>query len=1031
MRAPKETMFGATFARRIVVGLTALWISAWPSLAWPLDASLDVSKYGHTQWRNLDGFGPGTIGPIAQTADGYLWLGTPTGLLRFDGVRSVPWRAPPGSDLPDERVRALFGSRDGTLWIGTLRGLASWKDGALVLHPSLKGKTVNAIEEDAEGTMWVGGSGGGKAVLCAIREGNSECHGADGSLGRAILALYRDASSGALWAAGGDRVWKWRPQPILSFSLPSPIGALRTLTGTSDGGVVVGTRGQIVKIANDEVTTIQLPAWAQGLIFTKALRDRDGGLWIAASDFGLLHFHDDHLDTYTATEGLSGDHVLGLFEDREGNVWVSTSHGLDRFRPMAAALYARGDGIKGRVASILAARDGSLWASTSAMVYRLNDGHVSDIRPARSATLFEDHRGRIWMASQYEFGYMEAGEFVAASGVPPGTIDGIAEDSKGNIWIADRQAGLLRLLPNATIERTPWAELGSRGRVSTLTIDPADDSLWLGLWSGGVMNVLDGNVRTFLQLRETEGSQGVGQIRVDADGAVWIATRSALTRIKHGRVSKLDHESGLPCEGAYWTLVDERVVWIYSPCGLVQIDRTEMDTWSAAADQGTNMKVKARLLDNWDGVGQPSNVSAVGQIESVQLFTPKAARSVDGRIWVVTGDGIVAVDPARIPTNRTPPPVHVEQITSDGTPYEARAGLRLPPLQRNLEITYTGLSFTVPEQVRFRYRLEGRDADWQDAGNRRQAFYTDLPPGQYRFSVMAANNSGLWNSQGDTMEFSIAPAWWQTDLFRALCACAVAIALYALYRLRVSRLSRQFALALEARVNERLRIARELHDTLLQSFQGLLLRLQTALQLWPNGDGRRILEEGIDQAADAITEGRDAIEGLRAAATETSDLGDAIRALGQVLATDPASPSARFGIEVRGRPRELHPIVRDDVFCIVGEAMRNAFRHAEPKRIDVDIRYDDRMLSVRVRDDGKGMDRSVAQRGRDGHFGLRGMRERAKLIGGKLALWSRLDAGTEIELTIPAARAYAVIAEGAPSGIETTLTGKAADTADT
>lgn len=298
---------------------------------------------------------------------------------------------------------------------------------------------------------------------------------------------------------------------------------------------------------------------------------------------------------------------------------------------------------------------------------------------------------------------------------------------------------------------------------------------------------------------------------------------------------------------------------------------------------------------------------------------------------------------------------------------------------------------------------------------RRQAFYTDLPPGRYRFSVIAANNSGVWNTQGDALEFSISPAWWQADVFRLTSVAAIALVAYALYRMRVSRLSRQFNLSHEARVNERLRIARELHDTLLQSFQGVLLRLQTALQVWPDGQGRRILEESIDQAAGAITEGRDAVQGLRASATDTHELADALRALGETLALDPSRRGIALSMEVQGHTRSLHRVVRDDVFHIAGEALRNAFRHAEPRRVEVEIRYDERQLRVRIRDDGKGMDPAIAQGGREGHFGLRGMRERARLIGAKLTFWSRLDAGTEVEVTVPGARAYAVAADEPPS----------------
>ncbi|WP_172672209.1 sensor histidine kinase [Variovorax paradoxus] len=1009
--------------------MTAIWVFTGACVAWALNPALDISQHGHRAWRDLDGFGLGTVVAIAQTTDGYMWLATPNGVLRFDGVRSVPWRAPAGASLPDTNARALLGTRDGALWIGTLRGLARLKNGALTVFPALAGKAVNAIVEASDGTIWVAGAvlGGDKGVLCAVREGASECHGDDGSLGRSVLGLYQDTSN-ALWVAGTDRIWKWGGQPEVSYALPVPLYTLESMTGTPDGALVVGTRGGLLRLANGMVETLPLPEWGKDLSVNRVRLDRDGALWLGAADHGLLRLYKGRVDTYTPAQGLSGEQVLATFEDREGSLWVSTSKGLDQFRPMAAAAQTRAQGLKGRARSILAARDGSLWATTTGGVYQMTRPQYWEARHSAPASLLEDRRGAIWMASNAGLGHFEGGRYVAAAGIPAGPVDAMAEDAKGNLWVAHQTAGLFRLSPGREPEPTPWTSIGVSARVSTMAVDSADDSLWLGLWSGDMVNLREGRVRNLAPLQNATQWTRINQLRPEPDGSLWVTNMTGLTRIKNGRAARLDEAGGLPCDRVFWTLVDPHGLWLSAPCGLMRIRREELDAWSAAADRGAQAKVKVQLLDQWDGVRQAVSLSTLSQFLINYNFTPKLARSSDGLVWAVTGDDIVRIDPARLPLNDVPPPVRVEQLVSDDKVYEPRAGLQLPALQHNLAIDYTALSFAVPEKVRFRYKLEGRDTDWHDPGQRRQAFYTDLPPGHYRFRVMAANESGLWNQKGDTLDFSIAPAWWQTNVFRATFVLAVLMILYGLHRLRLAQLSRRFSMSLEARVNERLRIARELHDTLLQTFQGLVLRLQTAHQLMPESEGRRILEEGIDQAADAITEGRDAVQGLRATATETSDLADAVRALGQVLAADPATPSARLGVEVHGRARSLHPIVRDDAFRIVGEALRNAFRHAAPTRVEVEIRYDDRQLSVRVRDDGKGMDPRVVRRGREGHFGLHGMRERAKLIGGALTFWSRLDAGTAVELTVPAARAYATESGGARSEQGGTANDHPADT---
>src|SRR5713101_7623767 len=331
-----------------------------------------------------------------------------------------------------------------------------------------------------------------------------------------------------------------------------------------------------------------------------------------------------------------------------------------------------------------------------------------------------------------------------------------------------------------------------------------------------------------------------------------------------------------------------------------------------------------------------------------------------------------------------------------------------------LEIDYTALSFVAPEKIRFRVKLEGRDPDWKDVGNERKAFYSDLPPRNYRFRVEACNNSGVWNEAGASFDFSIDPAYYQTAWFRASCLAALLGLLWALYRYRLHQIARQFNARLDERVNERTRIARELHDTLLQSFHGLLFRFQAVDNLLPArpGEAKQTLESALDDAAQAITEARDAVYELRSSAGVTTDLAVAVTALGEELAAHHATAaesqdSATFLVEVEGTPQDLHPILRDEIYRIAEEALRNAFHHARARRIEVEIRYDDRELRVRVRDDGSGIDPSIlSHEERAGHWGLTGMRERAKRIGGQMELWSGLGDGTEVELRFPASIAY-------------------------
>jgi signal transduction histidine kinase len=439
-------------------------------------------------------------------------------------------------------------------------------------------------------------------------------------------------------------------------------------------------------------------------------------------------------------------------------------------------------------------------------------------------------------------------------------------------------------------------------------------------------------------------------------------------------------------------------LWLGERRGVVHIGGDEVAKYVS----NPSFRVRYELFDALDGLP--------GTFEDP--VNSKEVQGTDGRLWFAASDGIAWLDPTQVSRNALAPPVAIRSVTADGKPYPYWEDVSLPPLTRSVQIQFTALSLSIPERDHFRYKLEGYDKDWRDIGTQRQASYTNLSPRKYRFRVIASNNDGVWNEAGATLDFSVLPAWYQTIWFRSACIAACGLFLWGLYRLRLRQLERQFNMRLEARVSERTRIARELHDMMLQSFQGSLLRFQAATYLLPDRpeEAKRSVESAIDQAEAAITEGRDAVQGLRSSTTVANDLACAITTLGTELAGSESNPNAaEFQVEVEGTPRDLYPILRDEVCRIAGEALRNAFKHARAQRIQVEIRYDERQLRLRVRDDGKGIDaKYLDEQGRAGHYGLRGMRERAKLMGGKLTVSSEVDSGTEVELKIPASRAYEI-----------------------
>jgi signal transduction histidine kinase len=445
-------------------------------------------------------------------------------------------------------------------------------------------------------------------------------------------------------------------------------------------------------------------------------------------------------------------------------------------------------------------------------------------------------------------------------------------------------------------------------------------------------------------------------------------------------------------------------------CGLVRIAGPELEAWI----NNPSRKIQSTVFDNYDGVRSESITASFG---------PTVAKSTDGKLWFLPFDGVSVIDPRHIPINTLPPPVHIEQITADrkllwqnlsGT---AASNLRLPALTRDLEIEYIALSFVAPERIRFRVKLEGHDPDWKDAGNERKAFYGDLPPRHYRFRVMASNNSGVWNEAGDSLDFTVDPAYYQTTWFRVLCVAAFFVLLWALYRYRLHQITQEFNVRLEERVGERTRIARELHDTLLQNFQGSLLVMHTVrnLLLRRSEQAEKTLDDAIKMASGAIAEGRDAIQDLRSQPAVQSDLAQLLTATGQDLAhsEDASGNPVIFRLAVEGKRQDLDPTIQDEVYRIARELLRNAFRHARASEIEAEIRYEDRLLRVRIRDDGKGIEPEILKAAcRPGHWGLQGMQERAKRIGAQLDFWSGVGVGTEAELSIASSIAYGTASDG-------------------
>jgi signal transduction histidine kinase/ligand-binding sensor domain-containing protein len=984
-----------------------------------LDPSLDVSQYAHTSWKIRDGFPKCQIASIAQTPDGYLWLGTEFGLLRFDGVHAVPWQPPGNQHLPPGTIFSLLVSRDGTLWIGA-KGLASWQDGKLTQYPELASQFIFALLEDREGTVWVGSSGIPTGKLCAIHNGSVHCYGDDGSLGRGVVALHEDGK-GNLWAGVTDGLWKWRPGPPKFYSLPGELDGIQTISEDADGALLVEWKGGIYRFADGKTEAYSLPGILGKFRAYRMLRDRNGSLWIGTLGRGLLHAHQGKTDEFLPTDDLSADTVSTLFEDREGNIWISTLGGLDRFRDVAVATFTVKQGLsKDVVVSVLADKDASVWLATYGGLNRWEHGEIT-IPPTGSGkrdgtlnrlhpeSLFKDNRGRIWTSTPRELGYLENGRFNSIKDVPGGNILSIVQDTSGNLWVINEHVGLFRISPQNDVQQFSWSDLGHQDHASVLAADPRHGGLWIGFFLGGIAYFSEGQIRASYTTADGIGASRVSDFHFDDNGTLWVSTEGGLSRLKNNRVATLTSKNGLPCDAVHWAIeVDDHSLWLYTGCGLVRIASSELDAWTAAVDktQDTSLPIRVTVFDSSDGVRSLSNIGH---------YHPQVAKTPDGKLWFLPWDGVSVIDPHHIPFNNLPPTVHIEKIVVDRRTYDmladASGNLRLPPLNHDLEIDYTALSLVAPEKNRFRYKLEGVDKDWHDVGNRREAFYTNLPPRHYRFRVAAANNSGVWNEEGAFLDFNIAPAYYQTNWFRALCVVILASIIWAAHRLRVRALENRQALLeqhqteiralneqmIKAQEAERMRISGELHDSVLQQITSLTLRLgKVKRQVPPDSEATATVNSLQQQLIQIGTDIRQMSHELHPALLQDAGLPSALSAYCEEFTK---VRGLTVSCETDESVQELSPGAALCLYRIAQEALGNASKYSAAKKVEVRLTRADGRVCLSVSDDGVGCD--PHQTGKSGGLGVINMRERVLQLRGTFEFDSAPGRGTTVRAEVP------------------------------
>lgn len=976
-------------------------VAAPPLLA--LDPGRSIKQYEHTRWTASQG-APSGVTSIVQSPDGYLWLASDDGLMRFDGISFE--RIDGALDPASEGVPWYVANGSGgavLAWYPASKWLRVYNKGVLrtLPRPDLKG-TVIDLKQTPDGDIWLA-DGRPSQPLLRYHAGRwskvspEKPFGSDACMGMVITA------DGALWVAYENNVFRLSAgKPRFERMISDP-GARMRLSLDPEGRVWVTGRGGSRPISEPKGRWTGRPARFSypsdnSTRRGRTLFDRNGNLWVARRKFGLERLRKPspfgpanglpRRDEFRATDGLTSDSVYAIFEDRDGDIWVATTVGLDRFRdadiiadPQLKQPAAFGD-------ILFADSVGDVFIGQKNTIYRVQPGGVP--RPVLTKinepeAICEGPGGAIWVALPGSIAVLDRDRKRIAKPVGLGSAADCGTDRWGRFWMSGREGGLF--LRTSSGWQQLFSSSSSLFRPAELLRD-ANGSLWVNGGSHRLVR-LDRAGPTILKIPTNElkdiraiAPLGNGLLLAGLDGLA-LAEDGGFSSIAASRVGSLFRVNGL---------VETRrgETWILSNAGLRRFRTADL----LRAFHDKQFRIPGRTFGFLDGMPDSNSVRT----------TRALVAGGDGRLWAATASGVVWIDPARLTYNSVRPKVAIRSLETDGRRYLDPESLTLPAGSSNIAIGFAALSLRIPERVQVRYRLEGQDQGWINPGLRRQAFYTNLGPGHYRFRVIAANENGIWNTSGASLAFDVPPTFLQSIWFKLLLVLVLAAVLGAVYILRVRQLTARLQSRFNIRVAERERIARELHDTLLQGFQGLLLQFKAiANQLSESSQSRQSLDAALKRAQHVLIEGRDRVKELR---FERRGAGLATALLhGASAHLVGASPRLTFTEEGTARP--LHPLVEEELERITEQAVSNAVSHANASTVELLLQWTSRGLRLSIRDDGCGLPPCVASEGkREGHFGLLGMRERATRIGGTFSLASRRGSGTEVSVEVPGHAAY-------------------------
>ncbi len=959
-----------------------------------------LAQYRFEAWTTDNGLPQNSVYAIWQTRDGYLWFTTFDGLVRYNGAQFTVFNKTNTAELTSLRFDGLYEDRASNLWLRSQDGvLTRYRDGSFTTYTTAQGLPDNFVVQlgrTAEGELLVQTD---KGLARFAHERFEAVAPEPHSLGARVSIR---GPSGTAWYRDGTELRRVNHGQLTSYRVPD--GMPWHLYEDRRGRLWFGAKepGQLGLIADN---ALQLYTLKDGLPPAQVIsfcEDHTGTLWFGTNGGGLVRFKDGSFTTFTTEHGLSSNVIRAIYEDREGTLWLGTAdNGLIRLTPGLITTYAAKDGLVGKTFyPILEDRAGNIWIANSGL-NRFRQGKFSYyplnlIPPHRQATplsiysLFEDHAGRLWLGGNAGLLVLQAEKFAYDQTV---TLTRsplcIYQDRQGALWLGFNSE-LLRVKDGA-VQRFDTKD-GLQGMVQPVFED-RQGRLWIGSYAG-LAQYVDGRLRFYTE-RDGLSSNRIRALYEDAEGALWVGTYDGgLNRFKDGRFTRYTTKEGMFSNNIFSILEDGRGnLWMGSNQGIHRVSRRQLNEFA----EGKIPRIDAISYGKADGM-----LSA----ECNGGRHPAALKARDGRLWFPTLNGVAVVDPEAVTYNPAPPPVVIEQTLIDHAVQDFRRPIRLQPEQTNLEIAYAGLSFIKPEHVRFKYRMEGLDEDWVEAGNRRVAYFSHLPAGNYTFHVIAANSDGVWNETGARLPVIIVPPFWRTLWFRALALLSFLTLAALLYRARIGRLKRaqvaQEAFArqlLASQESERQRIAAELHDSLGQHL--LIIRNRAAL-------GERVSQaheaakEQFDEitvsAAQALSEVRDISHNLRPLNLERLGLTAVLEEMIEKVA-GPAG--VHFSADIEPLDGLFSKESEINCYRIVQECVNNILKHSQATKAYLEIYRDTGSLRITVRDNGRGFDTAALSNGAKRGLGLTSIAERVRILGGTHQINSAPGQGTTYEFIIP------------------------------